>query len=228
MDASSVSQLLNGKRRASRKVIEKICDRIGADGEQKQLFAKIASDRRRGTADPLSYSLSTKYSFLTKDQFSVISEWYHYAILELTFVQNFKSSASWIARSLGITTAVAQAAIERLEGLGLLTREKGRLVKTKKFITNFEPGMTSSALKNLQKQVIQMSADAIEMIPQGEKDITSMTMAIDVNKIDEARKLIAKFRRDLSQFMEDGPQSRVFHLGIQLYPVSKVLKGDTL
>lgn len=225
MDASSVSQLLSGKRKASGKVIEKICSRIGTDINQKLLFSQIAKDRRRGQRSPLLVN-SSKYKFLSEDQFKVISEWYHYAILELTFVENFKSSPAWIARSLGITTAVAQTAIERLENLGLLKMENGRLVKTERFLTNFEPGQTSTALKKLQRQVIKMADEAIDLVPQDEKDITSMTMAIDVNKIAEAKKLIAKFRRDLSQFMEDGPQSRVFNLGIQLYPISKNFKGD--
>ena len=48
------------------------------------------------------------------DKFSVISEWYHYAILELTYVSGFKADYKWIARKLSITVEEAKVAIERL------------------------------------------------------------------------------------------------------------------
>jgi uncharacterized membrane protein (DUF106 family) len=48
-----------------------------------------------------------------------------------------------------------------------------------------------------------------------------MTMSIDVKKLPEARKIIKKFRREMSQFLESGNQTRVYQLGIQLFPISK-------
>ncbi len=54
-----------------------------------------------------------------------------------------------------------------------------------------------------------------------EKDITSMTMAVDPKHLGKARSLISKFRRDLCDLLEDGDQEVVYNLGIQLYPISK-------
>ena len=51
--------------------------------------------------------------------------------------------------------------------------------------------------------------------------MTSMTMAIDVDRLPEAREVITKFRRELCALLENGEQTRVYNLGIQLYPVSE-------
>ena len=61
---------------------------------------------------------------------------------------------------------------------------------------------------------------AIDDCPAESKDITSITMAIDTANIEKAKKLIAKFRRDLCTLLDHGDQTFVYNLGIQLYPIS--------
>jgi len=163
----------------------------------------------------------TNYQILTEDTFTFISNWYYIAILELTYVESFENNPSLIANMLSLTTTEVKVAIERLIRLGLLTEENGSLSKTNKFLTNFSPGQTSAAHKELQRQVLTMALNALDNVPQEEKDITSMTMAINIKKLPEARKKITKFRRELCEFLEDGRQTQVYQLGLQLYPISK-------
>lgn len=118
-------------------------------------------------------------------------------------------------------------AVERLIRLGVLIEENGTLKKTNRFITNIPtPGFTANPQRELQRQILKLGLEAIDFCPPEERDMTSMTMAIDVEKIPEARKLITKFRRDMCAFLEEGKQSRVYHLGIQLYPVSKSHRSE--
>ena len=50
----------------------------------------------------------------SQDVFSYMSDWYHLAILELTFVKGFKSEAKWMSRRLGISEAEVKPAVDRL------------------------------------------------------------------------------------------------------------------
>ena len=160
------------------------------------------------------------YRQLSLDTYALVADWYHYAILELTFVNGFKNDITWIADKLCILESEAQEAIDRLIRLGLMLEKDSRLYKTEKFITNYSEGMTSNALKELQRNVLKMGLDAIDDIPGEDKDITSMTFAIVPEKMPEAKQRIKKFRREISEFLERGAQQRVYQLGIQLYPVS--------
>lgn len=214
MDASSLSQILSGKRSLSPKAVQTICEKLGASPNDLKSFGLF---QVVGNQD---------FSQIDIDSFAVISEWYHFAILELTFVSGFKGDAKWIAKKLSITVEEAKAATDRLKRLGLLLEENGSLVKASKFLTNQSAVNTSAAHRELQRQVIEKALLAVEECQADEKDITSMTMAIDVANLDRARDLIRKFRRDLCALLEDGDQSRVYNLGIQLYPVSK--KEDTV
>jgi uncharacterized protein (TIGR02147 family) len=149
--------------------------------------------------------------------------------MELTTTQGFENDPKWIARSLGISVTEVKVALERLVRLELIEIKNGTLVQTANDLTNGIAGTTTSgAHKQLQRQVLTKALDAIDNTRPEDKDITSMTMAIDRKKLPKARKLIAKFRRDLCQFLERGNREEVYQLGIQLYPVSNRTNKETI
>jgi uncharacterized protein (TIGR02147 family) len=215
MDPSTVSQILSGKRKCSQKIVAKVFERLSISPGLRNsilLGEEAISDIHGGLPS---------YQQLTADAFAVIADWYHYALLELTFVKSFQSSPRWIAKTLGISPAEASMAIERMVRLGLLEKRHGKLCKTAAFLSNGPDGFTAPALRELQRQLLQKALHAIDHVPIEEKDITSMTMAIDPAKLPEARKRIRNFRRELCAFLEQGPRLRVYNLGLQLYPVSE-------
>lgn len=222
MEASSVSQILAGKRKVSAKLAGQICDQLSVPPDQKRmLLSGLAKAVPAAAATPNYYQL-------TADAFAVVADWYHYAILELTFAENFQSSPKWIARKLGVSATDVTVAVDRLLRLELLENKDGRLVKTEAFLSNYSEGQTAPALKELQRQLLRKALEAIDHTPQEMKDITSMTMAASPDKIPEAKERIRRFRRELCAFLEDGPRTAVFNLGIQLYPLSETtLEKDT-
>ena len=220
MDPSSVSQILSGKRQVSTKVIQKICENLSVTPKLKKDFLNQTKEKFKKISNEQLNS-SPNYELMTEDAFAIISEWHHFALLELIQIDGFDPSPSWCSKALGITTLEAHMALDRMLRLGLLRSENNKIVRTNKSLTNFTEGMTSSAHKNLQRQILKMALDAIDQTDSSEKDITGMTMAIDTKKLPEAKKLIAKFRRDLCQYLENGDQNQVYQLGIQLYPISK-------
>lgn len=210
IDPSSLSQILSGKRNLSLKGIYGLCVKLSA----------TPVDMNRFGLSQTSKNKDDDFFQVGIDTFTVISDWYHYAILELTFVADFQSDPKWIGKKLSISAEEAKIAIERLKRLELLKGDEGRLIKTSKLITNNGLINTSGAHKELQRQVISKALDAVDECQAKDKDITSMTMAIDVKNLDKARKLISKFRREMCELLEDGNQSQVYNLAVQLYPIS--------
>jgi uncharacterized protein (TIGR02147 family) len=215
LDPSTVSQLLSGKRRASNNMLERLFAKLEVSPEIRQ---KLLIKQQTGI---------NNYDQISADVFAVISDWYHYAILELTFVKNFQSDARWISQQLNIPADIATAAIQRMIRIGLLKQdENGKLTKEQKYIVNYKEGDTSAAHKSFQKEVIKKALESIDSTPQPEKDITSITFAIDESKIPIAKERIKNFRRALSEELETGKQTRVYNLAIQLYPISEKMKDE--
>lgn len=221
--APTVSHLLSGKRKPSQKFVKNLFKRLNASPKEQEV---ILSSIKSSKVESEKLSAIAHYHQIALDSFKVLADWYHYAILEMTSVKSFKSNFAWIANQLDLSVPEVQQAVERLIRLELLEEKGKSLVKTKSFVTNYDEGYTSSALKKLQRDLMLKALEAIDFTPSEDKDITSMTMAIDESKIPEAKKKIKKFRRELCAFLEDGAQTRVFNLGIQLYPISKKLTRE--
>jgi uncharacterized protein (TIGR02147 family) len=202
LDPSTLSQILAGKRKISEKMIHRISEEIGLD---------------------TSHSVTKDdYAFLQQDAFNVISDWYHFAILDLTLLSNFKNDPIWIAKKLGITKLEVKAALARLIRLGMLEEKNGVVSKSSAQFTNYQEGITSAAHKEYQRQVVKKALHAIDHCRSDHKDITSMTIVTSIEKLVSAKLKIKKFRRQLCQYLEDGKKEAVFHLAVQLYPVTEI------
>lgn len=220
MSPSVVSELLNGKRKLTLKSIERIGLALGLSVAEIESFQKNQSDAS-GEARP-------SYGQITLDQYALISDWYHYAILELIKVPKAKHDARAIAGSLGITVSEVNLAIERLIRLELIHWEDDRLVDDSGgYSTNISGSLTSSASKQLQKQILEQSAEALMTLPIEIRNHTSMTMAIDQRHLPEAVKKIAEFRRELCQYLNSfGEPTDVYQLSISLFPVTNQERKD--
>jgi transcriptional regulator with XRE-family HTH domain len=204
LDPSTLSQILSGKRRVSEKMRAKLSERLNIPTS--------------ATAEP---TLNEKYRLLQMDAVTAISDWQHFAILDLTLLKNFKSEIPWIARKLNLSLTEARTSVERLQRLGLLKTQNGKLVKAVSHFSNYAEGMTSLAHKEYQRQVITKALQAVDTCAQERKDITSITIAADSSKLKAAKEMIKTFRHKLCDFLEAGPGDAVYHLAIQLYPVTE-------
>jgi uncharacterized protein (TIGR02147 family) len=215
---SALSDMLNGKRTITKNMTERLGLALGLSPDHIEAFFR---DEFPSDFD----SDKAIYRQHTLDTFAIISDWYHYAILALMRVKDFKPTSAWVAKSLGISKPEANLAIERLVRVGLLRKEKdGKwLDTTGGFSTNINGNLTSAANKKLQKQILELAIKALEEVPSELRDYTSMTMAIDPKYLPEAVEKIKKFRRGLAQFLEERSEpTAVYNLGISLYPLTFV------
>jgi transcriptional regulator with XRE-family HTH domain len=204
IDSSTLSQILAGKRRMTTKYKKIFTERLGVSFQTSTIVK------------------NSEFQMLQESQVEVLKNWENYAILELTNTSHFIPEPQWIAKRLGISVPQVHIAIERLLESGLLIETKTGYKKSKNWITNIDPAKTSGARKHLQRELIQKSLQAIDMVPQELKDISAMIFACDIGKLPEARKLIIEFRRKLSKLMSTGNNSEVYQVALQLIPLSEI------
>jgi uncharacterized protein (TIGR02147 family) len=213
---ATLSSILSGKRTITTDTFEKFAKTLGLEPKQVDAFKVL--EKADGDDTPRSYYL------LQQDAFNAISEWYYDAILELSLIPNFKLEPSVIAASIGITALQAKIALETLERLELLVREKsGRLKIQHQNSTNIlDPDFTTAAQKKYQRSVLEKSQDALENIDRKLRDHTSTTMAIESKDLPEVKKLIQKFRHDLNAYLQR-PKSKpdsIYQLQVSFFPLT--------
>ncbi len=230
VDVAALSRILSGRLIPSPLTTRKILDRLALGPEEREAFVASLADAERsrsmakigGTWVASKTAAAPRPKELSLDMFRVIADWYHYAILELTFTPDFNDSPSWIAQQLGISPAAAKMAIDRLLALELLSRDKkGRLRKTDVQITTGDKHLTTPAHRRRQKEILEKALESLENDPIEKRSQTAMTMAIDPAKLPEAKKMVEEFTRKLCAFLESGKQKQVYEMSISVFPLQK-------
>lgn len=216
--SGTVSHLLSGKRSPSKQYAENIITTIGANPQERDMILESLGKAEIKQATMTNFE---NYQQLSMDAFKMMADWYHYAILEMMYLEDFRYDYKWMANQLDISVTETRQAVDRLVRLELIEIKEDSLVRSESFFTNGDDVLTSAAHKKLQKHVLKMALNAIDNVEISKKDISSMTMAIDPKKIPEAKKKITEFRRSLCAFLENGERTQVYNLGIQIYPISK-------
>ncbi|AFY03315.1 hypothetical protein Bdt_3641 [Bdellovibrio bacteriovorus str. Tiberius] len=215
--SSRLSDYINGRRIMTMSVGKQVIKGLGM-GETDFVHLKnlIEFDKRK--VKTLLPEVQLK-----EDEFGVICDWYHFAILALVPVKTFQPNANWIADRLNIPFEVAQAAIERLCRLGLLQIEEGKFIVTHKQLETSH-NIPSESLRRSHKQSLVQVLDNMDRVPLDLRDVTSITFPMNRKKIPEAKRLIRNFRRKMATLMTQGPKTDVYNLNVQLFPVTKVQK----
>lgn len=216
-----LSRVLSGKRKLTFNLAVRIADSLVLGPyEREQLYSFYLSSSPN---DEVSEQ-NKKEKELSIDCFNAMKEWCHYGITQLLYIESFKDDPKWIAKMLSITELEAKLAVDRLVRLEILDRnESGKLHRTATHLST-TTDVASAGLRHFQKQILEKSIYSLEHDDIHERDITSITVAINEDKIKEAKAEIKKFRMKMSEFMSEGEKTRVYNLGIHLIPLSKSSK----
>ncbi|MGE0171910.1 MAG: DUF4423 domain-containing protein [Oligoflexales bacterium] len=214
-----LSNFLASKRPLTRKTGERIADKLGYNPTQRQIFLdKIR--KARTEFDKTPQEVEWKAEEVKADVFELIANWHYFAIRNLIKTEGFSSDPKGIAKRLGISVIEVRTAIDRLKRLGLVDEQDGELALAQDNLKTSTSDVMATALRQLHRQHMEKAIESMETVEREKRDITGITMAIDLSKLAEAKRKIQTFRRSMSDFLEDGTQTEVYHLGIQLFPLS--------
>jgi transcriptional regulator with XRE-family HTH domain len=215
---AALSEILNGKRNVSKRLAERLVGNLVLPPTESRaildLFPEPGESRR---AAPSSRSQGSDPA---NDQFHVISEWFHYAILSLAETSDFRPDANWISARLNIKATDAQAALSRLERLRMLAPDSHGALRPTGLKIQAPEEVRALATRKAHSQNLDLAGRSLERDSSSERDFTGITMAIDVAKIPQAKRMIREFREQLSRVLEDGARNEVYKLCIQLIPLT--------
>ena len=232
IDSGTLSKVINGKKRITPNLSKKIIDKLELSPEDEKLFMNSVEDlyrdsdliRKRPEVKKIleSNTKSKPELSLEPEKFKMISDWYHYAILQLMREASFRYDYSWIAKELDINELEAKFAIERMIKLKILKVEGEKLIRKKPSLNAGDSKHTSSAHKKRIKQISKKSTISLEEDSIDIRNHTTITMAIDPSKIPLAKKMIDEFSDKLSEALETKAE-KVYELQINLFPLQRSL-----
>jgi uncharacterized protein (TIGR02147 family) len=221
LSPSALSEILNGKRKVSRQLAEKILAQMGTDPqEQSKILSLFQKSSRPDFQDESAND--RKYLELKSDQFQMISKWHHFAILSLVETKGFQANLLWIAKRLGIKLPEAEQALERLERMGLIqwSRSQKKIKLTHAQLSTTDD-VANPAIRQSHYEDLHLSTQALDQVAVEDRDFSSLTIAIDKSKLPEAKKMIREFQDRLCAFLETGEQDEVYKLNFHVLPLTR-------
>lgn len=227
LSPSRLSEVLNGKEGLSEKTVDGIASTLTKKSVERGYIKDLVlaefsrNSKVRAAAKERVDEMRKAESFrrLKEDQFRVISDWYHAAILELVHLPEFQEQPAWIAKRLGIPSVTAGSALSRLQTLGLLERGADGKWTAKPEAYSAFSDMPSTAIRRFHHQVLNMHSDSLREDPMHDRQFLSMIVAIPRSRLEEFKSEMNKFATQFWQKIEDEPKDDLYSLSLQLCPV---------
>lgn len=230
ISAPRLSQVMNRKQGLSLEAASSIVERLKLSDDKKLWFcssvgalhARSSKERNEFRSKIQTYQRETKqFTEIEVEYFKVISDWYHFAILELTYTKDFQNDPVWIAERLGITEDEAVSAIARMKGLKLLSEENGTLKDVFQFLATSND-IPSASIKKFHTQILKKATEALYEQEVHNREISSNIFSIRKEKLPEFKDRIRSFRRDLEkEASELKEKDSVYCLSIHFYELTR-------
>lgn len=217
IESSSLSQILQGKRKLTDKMCQRLGLKLGFSLSKIQSLTKINTN--------LNESFES-FNKIKEDQFLVISDWYYYSILELTYCDEFQGNIRWISDVLDLPISKTIEAVSRLKRLGFLEiSADGKWIDRLGDTNNLGNELKAPAFTEHQRQILCKATEALEKTNYSDRVQSSMTVAVSKEKVVEAKKIILSFIEELNEFLRSGQsKDEVYNISVSLYPTTEVRK----
>jgi len=221
---STLSQIIKGARPLPLKDSKKVIQKLGLSPKEQTLFLESLFQTKT-KLDNIKISQNDERFMLDESYHRVIAEWEHYAVLELFELKKFNPSVKEIAAKLQITENRAEVVLENLRTSGLVIEgPQNKLIKTNPSIRTTED-IKSQALQKSHQETLELGIKKLDEIEVDLRDFSSMMIAVDLEKLTEAKTVIREFRQKMATLLRDGDKTDIYQLAIQFYPLTEVKKS---
>jgi transcriptional regulator with XRE-family HTH domain len=217
IDQSFLSKLLKGQRAVTAELAETLAPKLGIRLQEVKLLVKNGANAMPG------------FLPLSDDEFEFISEWKHFAILELAKTDDFDSDPLFIAQRLGIHVEEVRDALSRLERMNFIRFVSGKIKILSPNHSWSNNKKTSVSRQKLQRDLLEKSLYALDHVPFELRDNGSLTVAINPDRLPEFKEKLKEIRKELADFFQkDGEDSmtEVYQLTMSLFPLTKIKKQE--
>jgi uncharacterized protein (TIGR02147 family) len=207
-----LTELMQGKRPLSEFYASKVVLGLEMGPEERnQVFSLITTRSRKFDAQKV----------IAEKELELLKSWEHFAVLNLIRTKDFQPEPAWIAERLSISPEKAEESLELLLTLGFVKRKGNSLARSVGSLTTTHD-IPSQELVNAHIGDLKKAISVLQETPPKVRDYSSITMAINPEQIDEAKKLIKDFRKKLAMLVERGDKTEVYNLNIQFFPLTAI------
>lgn len=234
MDSSYLTRLFQKKLHLGDDLVERMAGAFGLAGDSLEYFRNLVSFNKaknevqaRVFHEQLMRLRGVGYSVVREDQEEYFSNWIHVALRSLLDYQPFDGDYEALGAEISppVSGDEAKHAVFLLERLALVRRTDRGYEVLDNHLHSGE-NWRAEAIKTFQKTTMELASRSLDADPPSRRDISTMTMNIDAETLEDLRIMVREFQENVAKLVENATRSdRVYHLNIQLFPMSTI-PGD--
>lgn len=223
LQPSATSEILKGERRVSYQLAEKIADKLLLDPtERMNLLKDFPQKLERKTAHKEGRTKDLSQMKLSTQQFELISDWSHYAILNLLEIKDVKTDDFSLAERLGLSVKKVQDCLKNLSKLGLIFLDGDGCIKRTHKQTNTTDDVLNISLQKMHMNDMEMAKDKLSQVDVSQRDFTSYTLAFDLQNMQKVKEMIRRLQDEVDELMQGSNPTEVYKMNTYLYPLTQL------
>jgi len=216
LSSGALSEILQGKRNVSSKIAERLAEELQLDPSEKaQIFSPLEKQTARKKV------AAQDVVKLQQNQYEVLTDWVHFALLSLLNTKTYKSDVMWIAERFQVPAPRVSNAIKRMVDLGLVEFDGRSRLKRTKMAFRTSDDILNLAIQRSHHGDLDLVRKAIDQVPVELRDLTSITIPTDPQKFAKAKELIREFQDQMLNLMWTDNSTEVYRMNVSLYPLTK-------
>jgi uncharacterized protein (TIGR02147 family) len=230
---TSLLKILNGQRNAGPAIQENLANYFKFDQRERAYFSDLVQLAKVKSDSPLHGTLierlavrhtASRFQVLTNAQFSVISDWWCYAIRQLTKLPSFVSDPTDIARHLrfAVTPKQVTTAIRRMTELKMLTaKDDGTLEATPEPVrTTYD--VSNEAIKRFHEASFENCKKSVRDVPVEQREHSAYVFAFNDAEVPEAKEFLRSMVDQFeARFGSSKTPNQIYQLQLALIPLTK-------
>jgi len=202
-----------------------------AEAEAFRILVELGRARtekeRKALVERLLAGRDVRKNTLSREQYLFFQEWYHTTVRCLVGAGDGREEWGKLAQKVipPLQESQVRTSIQLQESLGLLRREKGRVVLGDAHLSTDEKEV-HRAIRAYQAEMLHRGAEALERFSKDDRDFSTLTFAVDHECAQDISEILREARRQIQKRIEEsGDPDRVMHLSLNLFPTAYV--GDS-
>ncbi|WP_173364940.1 TIGR02147 family protein [uncultured Fibrobacter sp.] len=230
LNASHVFCIVEKKRNLPVRCVPAVKRILGLTGRAARYFDLLLAASRTKSEKTKTEILAKAFllrdvkthSLADKEQ-KYLSDWWTPVIRALIEVNQGKVDVKEISESLepSIEEDKVQESIDILNELGFIQDLGNGRVKLADAHINIAGEQRAQAIRQFQANVMQIGARSLNTIDPADRDISTLTMAVDQQGFEDIKAMIQEFRKDVQIRVDKcGKPTRVLQMNLALFPVA--------
>lgn len=167
---------------------------------------------------------------LGENELAYFRDWWVVAVRSLLEVVEGRVQPATMASRLcpAIQESDVVKALDMLQELGLVKKaSSGRLVLTEAHL-NAGGDEKTQAVRHFQRQILALASESLERFPKEQRDVSTLTLAVDRTAFMEIRGMLREFRQQIQKRVEEAPRpDRVMQLSMAFFPLAPAQEDAT-